>query len=149
MAILQFAFGIEGNAANYRPHNLEKELIAYTGTHDNDTVMGWWNSNGSDSTRSKEDIRLEHEFTESYLGPSNECMNWRMIRSYYVSVAQVVIVPMQDVLGLGAEARMNRPGIADGNWVWRMRPGAFSDTHQQKLREFATLYDRIPAKSGQ
>lgn len=144
MAILQFAFGIEGNAANYRPHNLEREIIAYTGTHDNDTIMGWWNSDGGDSTRTDEDIRLEREFTESYLGPSSEPMNWRLMRSYYVSVAQVAIVPMQDVLGLGAEARMNRPGVAEGNWGWRMRPGAFSEEQQKKLHDMAALYDRIP-----
>lgn len=144
MAILQFAFGIEGNAANYRPHNLERHVIAYTGTHDNDTIMGWWNSEGGDSTRTEEDIRLEREFTEAYLGPSNEPMNWRLIRSYFASVARVAMLPMQDVLGLGAEARMNRPGMAEGNWEWRMQEGQFGPDEQKRLREFASLYDRIP-----
>jgi 4-alpha-glucanotransferase len=144
MAILQFAFGIEGNATSYRPHNLEREIFAYTGTHDNDTVMGWWNSSGGDSTRSEEDIRKERNFTLSYLGPGDESMNWRLIRAYYGSVAHVVVVPMQDVLGLGTEARMNRPGVADGNWDWRMNACAFDPESQKKLREFAMLYDRIP-----
>jgi 4-alpha-glucanotransferase len=147
MAILQFAFGIEGNAANYRPHNLEREVIAYTGTHDNDTIMGWWNSSGGDSTRSEEDIRLEREFTLAYLGGGDEPMNWRMIRAYYSSVAHVAMVPIQDVLGLGTEARMNKPGIGDGNWGWRMRPGAFSEEQQSRLHQFAAVYDRIPKRS--
>lgn len=146
MAILQFAFGIEGNAANYRPHNLEREIIAYTGTHDNDTIMGWWNSQGGDSTRSEEDIRLERELTESYLGPGSEPMNWRLIRAYSMSVAQVAMLPMQDVLGLGAEARMNRPGVAEGNWCWRMKPGAFGQEEQEKLQQLSSLYDRIPER---
>jgi 4-alpha-glucanotransferase len=146
MAILQFAFGIEGNAANYRPHNLEREMIAYTGTHDNDTVMGWWNSKGGDSTRTEEEIQQEREFALSYLGPSEEAMNWRLIRAYYVSVAQVAIIPMQDVLGLGAEARMNRPGIAEGNWGWRMAPESFHNEYREKLHQFASLYDRIPKR---
>lgn len=146
MAILQFAFGIEGNAANYRPHNLEREVIAYTGTHDNDTVMGWWNSAGGDSTRTSDDIREEREFTLKYLGPSEEPINWRMIRAYMSSVAQVAVTPMQDILGLESEARMNRPGVADGNWGWRMLPGAFDSTCRRKLRELACVYDRMPRK---
>ena len=142
MAILQFAFGIEGNAANYRPHNLERNVIAYTGTHDNDTTMGWWNSDGGDSTRSGEDIRKEKEFTLKYLGPNGEPINWKMIRALQASIAQAAIVPMQDVLGLGSEARMNRPGIAEGNWNWRLLPGAFKKEYQDRLLELATIYDR-------
>jgi 4-alpha-glucanotransferase len=146
MAILQFAFGIEGNAASYRPHNLEREVVAYTGTHDNDTVLGWWDSGGGDSTRSEEDIRKEKEFTLKYLGQDEGPMNWKMIRALHGSVAQVAIVPMQDVLGLGSESRMNRPGVAEGNWGWRMRPDAFTEEFQRHLSELATVYDRVPAK---
>ena len=149
MAILQFAFGIEGNAASYRLHNLERQVIAYTGTHDNDTTMGWWNSDGNDSTRSEEDVRKEREFTLKYLGPNDEPMNWKMIRALQGSVAQVVIFPMQDILGLGSEARMNRPGIAEGNWSWRMSPHAFTADFQERLLELATVYDRLPATTGQ
>lgn len=145
MAILQFAFGIEGNAASYRPHNLIHHVVAYTGTHDNDTSMGWWNSSGGDSTRSDDDIQREKEFTEKYLGPGSEPMNWKMMRALQGSVAQLVVVPMQDVLGLGSEARMNRPGVANGNWAWRMKAGAFTREMQERLLEFATLYDRVAA----
>jgi 4-alpha-glucanotransferase len=146
MAILQFAFGIEGNAASYRPHNLEREVVAYTGTHDNDTVLGWWDSGGGDSTRSEEDIRKEKEFTLQYLGQDEGPMNWKMIRALEGSVAQVAIVPMQDVLGLGSESRMNRPGVAEGNWGWRMLPDAFTEELQKHLLDLATVYDRLPAK---
>jgi 4-alpha-glucanotransferase len=146
MAILQFAFGIEGNAATYRPHNLIRDVVAYTGTHDNDTTMGWWNSDGGDSTRSDEDIKKEKEFTSKYLGPGPEPMNWKMIRALQGSVARVVIIPMQDVLGLDSDARMNKPGVGCGNWTWRMLPGAFTTEMEERLREFATLYDRVPAE---
>jgi 4-alpha-glucanotransferase len=146
MAILQFAFGIEGNAASYRPHNLIRDVVAYTGTHDNDTTLGWWNSSGGDSTRTDEDIKREKEFTLKYLGPGPEPINWKMIRALQGSVARVVVIPMQDVLGLGNDARMNKPGVGSGNWAWRMLPGAFTTEMQERLREFATLYDRLPAE---
>ncbi|MBV9085120.1 MAG: 4-alpha-glucanotransferase [Acidobacteriaceae bacterium] len=144
MAILQFAFGIEGNAASYRPHNLEREVVAYTGTHDNDTVMGWWNSKAGDSTRTDDAIRKERDFALEYLGPGDEPINWKMIRALLMSVARVVIVPMQDILGLGSESRMNRPGVADGNWSWRMEPGVFTPELRSRLKQLATVYDRVP-----
>ncbi len=144
MAILQFAFGIEGNAASYRPHNLIRDVVAYTGTHDNDTVMGWWNSGGGDSTRSPEDIKRERDFTLRYLGRDGEPMNWKMIRALAASVARVTIIPMQDVLALGSEARMNRPGCANGNWEWRMDAGVFTPELQACLRDLAEVYDRLP-----
>lgn len=144
MAILQFAFGIEGNAANYRPHNLERQVIVYTGTHDNDTTVGWWNSAGGDSTRSEEDIRQEKQFVEQYLGDSNEPIEWRMMRALFGSVAQVAVVPMQDILGLGSGSRMNRPGVAIGNWSWRMLPGELSANLIQRLRDLLETFDRVP-----
>jgi 4-alpha-glucanotransferase len=147
MAILQFAFGIEGNAATYRPHNLERNVVLYTGTHDNDTIMGWWNSEGGDSTRTEEDIRREKEFTQEYLGPNDEPMNWNMLRALYSSVARVAVAPMQDILGLGSESRMNRPGVGAGNWRWRMLPDAFTSEYQKKLHGFSYLYDRLPASA--
>ncbi len=149
MAILQFAFGIEGNAANYRPHNLERDVIAYTGTHDNDTIVGWWNSAGGDSTRSDENIRKEKEFTSKYIGPGSDPIEWKMIRLLYSSVARVAMAPMQDVLGLGSEARMNRPGVAEGNWDWRMSPNAFSREILDHLRDLAEVFDRVPNSASE
>jgi 4-alpha-glucanotransferase len=144
MAILQFAFGVDGNATSYRPHNLEREVVVYTGTHDNDTVVGWWNSEGGDSTRTDDDIRREKEFVLKYLGDGSEPIQWKMMRTLFGSVARVAIVPMQDVLGLGSEARMNRPGVGDGNWRWRMLPDAFSGELVQRMHELVSVFDRIP-----
>lgn len=145
MAILQFAFGIEGNAASYRPHNLIREVVVYTGTHDNDTLAGWWNSEGGDSTRSDEDIRKEKEFVRAYLGACDGPVHWQILRALESSVAQLAVMPMQDVLELGSEARMNRPGVGNGNWGWRMLPGAFTPELRLRLRQMAELYDRLPA----
>ncbi len=147
MAILQFAFGVEGNAASYRPHNLVRHVVAYTGTHDNDTTIGWWESSGGDSTRTDEDIRREKTFTLNYLGPGSEPINWKMIRVLQGSVAKWVVIPMQDILGLGGEARMNKPGVGNGNWGWRMFNGAFTTKIQEQMHELATLYERIPKKT--
>jgi 4-alpha-glucanotransferase len=132
MAVLQFGM---------RPHNFERELFAYTGTHDNDTVMGWWTSDGGDSTCKgvcKKAMALR------YFGPSDEPINWKFIRALLGSVAGVAIVPMQDVLGLGSESRMNRPGIGEGNWSWRMSGGAFTREYQERLRGLAEIYERVP-----
>ena len=144
MAVLQFAFSIDALAAQFRPHNFERELFAYTGTHDNDTTMGWWESTGGDSTRSAEDVRKEKELALRYLGADGREINWTVIRALMASVADVVIIPMQDVLGLGSESRMNKPGVASGNWSWRMPPGAFKSHYRQRLLEMAEVYDRVP-----
>ena len=146
MAVLQFGFGTDPQAATFRPHNFERELFAYTGTHDNDTVMGWWTSEGGDSTRTPEDVCKEKAVTRRYLGPNEEPINWKMIRVLAGSVARVAIVPMQDVLGLGSESRMNMPGVGEGNWSWRMKPGAFTTEFQDRLRDLAEIYERVPAE---
>ncbi len=148
MSILQFAFGADPQACSFRPHNYERDVFAYTGTHDNDTIMGWWNSEGGDSTRTSDDVRREKAFTLEYLGPSSEPMHWKMIRTLLASVARAAIVPMQDILGLGSESRMNKPATLGGNWRWRMRPDAFTREHQARLRDLAAAYGRIPGDAG-
>ena len=144
MAVLQFGFGTDPQAATFRPHNFERELFAYTGTHDNDTVMGWWTSEGGDSTRSAEDVRKEKAFAQRYIAPSDEPIHWKLIRVLLSSVAQVAVMPMQDVLGLGSESRMNKPGTAEGNWSWRMSGEPFTEQHQERLRDMAEIYERLP-----
>jgi 4-alpha-glucanotransferase len=122
MAILQFAFGKDAQANSFKPHNYEQHLFAYSGTHDNDTVMGWWCSEGhGDSTRTPEDICKEKDHARRYLNTDGREMNWVLVRALMASVAEAVLFPMQDVLGLGGEARMNVPSVASGNWRWRMR----------------------------
>jgi 4-alpha-glucanotransferase len=142
MAILQFAFGKDPQGPSFRPHNYVRDLFAYTGTHDNDTAMGWWHSEGGDSTRTPEDVEKEKAFARRYLDTDGAEMNWCLIRALFASVARAAIVPMQDVLGLGAESRMNKPGTLGGNWRWRMAPGAFTAEHGSRLKEYAVMYDR-------
>jgi 4-alpha-glucanotransferase len=143
MAILQFAFGKDPQGPSFRPHNYSRELAAYTGTHDNDTTVGWWISSGAtDSTRTAEDVAKERAFASSYLNLEDQPIHWVMIRTVFASIADLAIIPLQDVLGLGSEARMNLPGTASGNWRWRFRPGVLTSEIAGRLREMARLYDR-------
>jgi 4-alpha-glucanotransferase len=132
MRILEYGFG--GDARNRDlPHNYEPHTVAYTGTHDNDTVMGWF-AGLDEKTR---------EHVLGYLGlGENEAINWSMIRALYASIADTVIVPMQDVLGLGSESRMNTPATTEGNWRWRMEEGALTDEIGQRLSRLSELYGR-------
>ena len=144
MSILQFAFGTDPQAPDFKPHNYPRNIVAYTGTHDNDTTVGWWNSTGEDdSTRTPEDVAREKQHTLEYLAAGAREINWAFIRTLMASVAHTVLFPMQDVLGLGSEARMNRPATASGNWRWRMRPEAATPEMASRLRRMAQLYDRI------
>jgi 4-alpha-glucanotransferase len=141
--LLQFAFGNDPQGPSFRPHNYSRELAAYTGGHDNDTTVGWWNSSGvGESTRTPEDIRKEREFARCYLGFENEPVNWVLIHAVLASVAEIAIVPLQDVLGLGSEARMNLPGTLSGNWKWRYKPGALTKNLAERLAKLAALFDR-------
>lgn len=143
MSLLQFAFGNDPQGPSFRPHNYSRELVAYTGGHDNDTTVGWWTSSGvGESTRSAEDIRKEREFTRAYLGFEDEPIQWVFIRTILASVANVAISPLQDLLGLGTEARMNLPGTVSGNWKWRYRPNALTSEISERMRQLTVLYDR-------
>ena len=144
MAILQFAFGKDPQGPSFRPHNYSRELAAYTGTHDNDTTVGWWNSSGaSDSTRTPQDVEKERAFARAYLNlKDDEPIHWRLIRGVEASVANLAIIPLQDVLGLGSEARMNLPGTSRGNWRWRFEPGELTPELSARLHEMVVIYDR-------
>jgi 4-alpha-glucanotransferase len=142
MAILQFAFGKDDQARSFKPHNYVPNLVAYSGTHDNDTVMGWWRSEGGDSIRTAQDIAEEKAHARAYLATDGCEMNWTLIRTLMASVAETVLFPMQDVLGLESEARMNTPSVASGNWRWRMPAGALTDEIAGRLRSLCTIYER-------
>jgi 4-alpha-glucanotransferase len=143
MAILQFAFGKDPQGPSFRPHNYSRELATYTGTHDNDTTVGWWNSSGTtDSTRTTADVAAEQAFARAYLNLKEEPIHWAMIRTVLASIADLAIVPLQDVLGLGTEARMNRPGTSKGNWRWRYKTAALTEQLADRLHELVVLYDR-------
>jgi 4-alpha-glucanotransferase len=144
MAILQFAFGKDPQAPSFRPHAYERDTVAYTGTHDNDTVAGWWSGGEEGSTRTSRDVEEEKSFARAYLATDGREMHWVMIRALLSSVADTAIVPLQDVLGLGSEARMNRPATLGGNWGWRFREDALRPEHGERLRLLAALYGRLP-----
>ena len=146
MAILQFAFGGDVDSPGFRPHNYTRDLVAYTGSHDNDTTVGWWTSTGEgDSTRPAAAVSAEKAVARLYLDLDGREVHWAMIRTLLASVADVAIVPMQDVLGLGSEARMNLPSRAGGNWGWRLAPGALTGELAERLRSMAQVFGRVPA----
>ena len=134
MKVLQFAFG-QGPGNAFLPHNIEPHSVVYTGTHDNDTTLGWWQSI-DDSVR---------DHVRRYLGRDGNDIVWDLIRCALGSVAHTAIVPMQDVLGLGNDARMNMPGIGRNNWVWRVRAEALNPSVGNRLRGLAELYRRLPS----
>jgi 4-alpha-glucanotransferase len=143
MSVLQFAFGSDPQAPTFRPHNYPREVVAYTGTHDNDTTAGWWQGQGvGDSTRSLADVERERAFTKAYLNTDGREIQWAFIRTVMASVADTVIIPLQDVLGLGNEARMNLPGSTKGNWHWRCRPHAITQEMRDRLKQLTVMYDR-------
>ena len=143
MRILQFAFG--GDAKNHDlPHNYVNNCVAYTGTHDNDTTVGWWLSQaGAGSTRDEAEITHEHEFCLKYLDTDGGEIHWDFIRAVWASVADTAIAPIQDLLGLGTEARMNLPASLSGNWSWRLTEGAITEEIISRLRELTEIYGRI------
>jgi 4-alpha-glucanotransferase len=127
MSLVQFGFGNVPQGPSFRPHNYARELVAYTGGHDNDTTGGCWSSSGAgESTRTAEDIPKERSFARAYLGFDSEPVNWVFIRAVLASVAEIAIVPLQDGLARGSEARMNLPGTVSGNWKWRSPPDSLT-----------------------
>lgn len=143
MSLLQFAFGNDPQGPSFRPHNYSRELVAYTGGHDNDTTVGWWTSVGvGESTRTAQEIQDEHDFTRAYLGFKDEPIHWVFIRTVLASVANTAIIPLQDVLGLGNDARMNLPGTLSGNWKWRYQSKALTKEIAEQLRKLTVQYDR-------
>jgi 4-alpha-glucanotransferase len=133
MKILQFAF--DGPNNPFLPHNYQhSNWVVYTGTHDNDTTRGW-QATASDH---------ERWFMGRYLGRDGRDVAWDLIRLAWNSNATLAIAPAQDVLELGAEARMNMPGRPDGNWRWRMRPHAFNDQMVGRLADVTEIYGRAP-----
>jgi 4-alpha-glucanotransferase len=146
MAILQFAFSTDPQAPTFRPHNYEQQLVAYTGGHDNDTMFGWWRSGVAQSTRSQADVKREYADAQNYFGVSADQLdrevNWIFIREVMKSVANTVLFPMQDILGLGSEARMNTPGTLGANWTWRLSPEGLRDADHRRLKLFADIYER-------
>ena len=143
MRILQFGFGSDSKNIDL-PHNYVPNVVAYTGTHDNDTTVGWFRSvAGEGSTRTAEHIEREQTFCMNYLNTKGEEIHWDFIRGVLASVANTAIIPLQDLLGLGTEARMNLPNSTDGNWSWRYGPDVLSEELAIRLKQLTELYGRI------
>jgi 4-alpha-glucanotransferase len=148
MAILQFAFGSDDHANDFLPYNYPRHKLVYTGTHDNDTTVGWWTAGVGDSTRSHEEVRKERDFCLRYLGSEGREIHWDFVRTLLASVADTAIVPVQDLLGLGSEARMNLPGRPAGNWRFRCESGALDDAVRDRLRALTETYGRAVNPAG-
>lgn len=134
MAVLQFGFGDVGSHIHL-PHTFTANKVVYTGTHDNDTILGWWETGATEE---------ERQHARSYLGQAQDGLNWAMIRCAINSVTSLCVVPLQDVLGLGSEARMNVPSKTQGNWGWRLRPETLSPEAAAKLALLVEVADRLP-----
>ena len=143
MRILQFAFSSDANNIDL-PHNYHRNLSVCTGTHDNDTTMGWFHSvAGAGSTRTEAQISSERNFCREYLGTDGQEIHWDFIRAVLASVADTAIVPLQDLLGLGTEARMNLPNSTQGNWSWRFNQNALTQDHSERLKGMTGTYGRL------
>ena len=147
MRVLQFGFGEDVQAQQFLPHAYVRNTVAYTGTHDNETFVGWFEDDGTRGPRNARQAQAERRAAIAYLaGPTATelpgAVHWEAIRALYASVARTVIVPMQDVLGLGDEGRMNSPGVAEGNWEWRLGPREATAKLARALRQHADLYER-------
>lgn len=143
MRVLQFAFGNEKPTNVHLPHNYPRNVVAYTGTHDNNTTVGWFKSGAADdSTRTAAEIENEREFCLQYLNSEGKQINWDFIRAVLASVADTAVIPLQDLLGVGSEARMNLPNSTEGNWKWRFKSGALTDDLAKKLKRLNELYGR-------
>lgn len=145
MRVLQFAFGNESRDDPFKPYNYIRNCVVYTGTHDNDTTVGWFNSAGTaDSTRSSEQVRAEREFALRYLHSNGKEVHWDFIRAALASAADTAIVPLQDVLGLGSEARMNLPASSGNWWSWRFQETQLKPDLGARLAELTGTYGRLP-----
>lgn len=144
MRILQYAFG--GGADNpHLPFNYPKNCVVYTGTHDNETAVGWFKGLKARGTpKKKKELAKVRERCLKYLNSDGKDIHRDLIRACFASVADTAIVPLQDVLGLGNEARMNTPATESGNWKWRFREGDLTDEIVEWLGEITELYGRAP-----
>ena len=137
MKILEFAFDSRDKGSDYLPHRYPTHCVAYTGTHDNDTILGWM------ATAPKKDV----SFAKAYLRlNSREGYHWGMMRAAWASPADLAVMQAQDLLGLGSEARMNIPSTLGTNWKWRALPGAFAPALAARLKKEAKVYQRLPRK---
>ena len=136
MKVLQFAFGA-GPVDPFLPHNYDSpQWVVYTGTHDNDTVIGWYEESSTEA---------ERDYARKDMGTGARDISWDLIRLGWASVADTAMTTTQDLLGLGHEARMNTPStLGPPNWCWRMQAGALTDEVADRLLTMTAIYGRLP-----
>ncbi|MGC1240090.1 MAG: 4-alpha-glucanotransferase [Chryseosolibacter sp.] len=137
MKVLQFAFGDNMTTSDYIPHNYTPNFFVYTGTHDNNTTVGWWLKD------TKQDVRANLKQYVDEPGISQNNIHLVLGKMAYSSVAQAVILPLQDVMGLDEGARMNTPASVKLNWLWRLKPGQLLPGFKNQLLKWGRLYNRI------
>jgi 4-alpha-glucanotransferase len=143
MRILQFAFDTGSADNTHLPHHYPRNCVVYTGTHDNDTTVGWFfQGHGAEAVRRRSDLRRDQAYALDYLGTDPGDMHWSLVRLAFGSVANIAIVPVQDILGLGTEARMNFPGTPKGNWGWRMVEHTLTPQLADRLRRMTETFGR-------
>jgi 4-alpha-glucanotransferase len=150
MRVLQFGFGGDPRTNEHCPHNHSRDCVVYTGTHDNNTSLGWFHEvEQLENHDSLEPMRAERTAALTYMASmasDGRLIHWDMIRLALASVGKLAIIPLQDVLGLGQEARMNYPGKAEGNWQWRYTADMLTDELADRLRELTAVYGRAPVE---
>ena len=133
MKILQFAFDSRDTGSGYLPHMYIHNSVAYTGTHDNDTIVGWYTSCASE----------DREFANQYLNiNSDQEIHWQMIRAILASVSNLAIIPIQDYLGYNSNGRINIPSTTGNNWTWRLKQDELNETLSSQIADMTRLYGR-------
>ena len=149
MRVLQFGFGGDLRTNEHCPHNYTRDCVVYTGTHDNNTSVGWLHEvEPPDSLSSLNPMQAERATALKYMASDGRQPHWDMIRLALASVGNLALIPMQDVLGLGQEARMNYPGKPEGNWEWRFTADMLTNDITGRLRELTELYGRVPMEGN-
>jgi 4-alpha-glucanotransferase len=145
MRVLQFGFGGDPRTNEHCPHNYTQDCVVYTGTHDNNTSLGWFHEvDALEHEQAAAQMQAERTRGLQYMHSDGVQVHWDMIRLIIASVATLAIIPLQDVLGLGSKSRMNRPGTAEGNWEWRCEAGQLTDEVAARLQELTEIYGRLP-----
>jgi len=143
MRILQFAFD-DPKGSDYLPHRFVRDTVVYSGTHDNDTIVGWLSQKAPRDKAAAVRHRATRSRALDYVGGATKDVHWEFIRLALGSIADTAIFPMQDILGLGADARMNTPATVAGNWRWRLASGSLREKEAIRMRSLCETYERIP-----
>lgn len=141
MNVLQFAFNPDPTAEHLKPYRFSPNSVVYTGTHDNDTTVGWFRGHREGGT-AESGLDAERAFLLRYLGTEGDEINWDLIRLALASVADIAVIPVQDILGLGPEGRMNTPASEAGNWSWRLQPDQITPPIVKRLADLTETYGR-------